>query len=75
MNVDILTTLDLGAMIDAHKRLMPLATVATTNRKTSRYFLFDHLDTLCGWKNTTTGDEKIVRNAADLDPRGRPENF
>jgi NDP-sugar pyrophosphorylase family protein len=49
MNVDILTTLDLSAMITAHRKLMPLATLATTNRKTSRYFVFDHLDNLCGW--------------------------
>ena len=43
MNVDILTTLNLGAMIESHMKLMPLATLATTNRKTSRYFIFDHL--------------------------------
>lgn len=69
MNVDILTTLDLVAMIDAHKRLMPLATIATSGRTTSRYFLFDHFDTLCGWKNEKTGEEKIMRNAARIYPR------
>lgn len=66
MNVDILTTLDLTAMIGVHNKLMPLATIATTNRKTSRYFLFDHLDNLCGWKNDKTGEEKIVRTTADV---------
>lgn len=66
INVDILTTLDLTAMIAFHKKLMPLATLATTNRKSSRYFLFDHLDNLCGWRNTKTGEEKIVRTAAEL---------
>ena len=65
MNVDILTTLNLGAMIESHMKLMPLATLATTNRKTSRYFIFDHLDNLCGWVNEKTGEEKIMRTTAD----------
>ena len=33
---------------------------AVTKRKTSRYLLFDENDRLCGWRNTTTGEEKIV---------------
>lgn len=65
MNVDILTGLNLKAMISAHQQFMPLATLATTQRKTSRYFLFDHLDNLCGWINTKTGEEKIIRATAD----------
>jgi NDP-sugar pyrophosphorylase family protein len=69
MNVDILTSLDLSEMIRSHRKLMPLATIATTNRKTSRYFLFDHLDNLCGWKNVKTGDEKIIRTTADQKER------
>lgn len=69
MNVDILTTLDLRLMIEMHKRLMPLATLATTTRITSRYFLFDHLDKLCGWRNVKTGEEKIIRATADLRQR------
>jgi MurNAc alpha-1-phosphate uridylyltransferase len=69
MNVDILTGLDLNLMIAAHKKLLPLATLATTDRKTSRYFLFDHLDNLCGWTNTKTGEEKIIRTTADKNPK------
>ena len=65
MNVDILTGLDLSQMIGSHRKLMPLATIATTDRKTSRYFVFDHLDDLCGWVNMKTGEEKIVRQTAD----------
>ena len=65
MNVDILTGLDLGKMIEYHRKLMPLATLATTGRKTSRYFVFDHLDDLCGWVNVKTGEEKMMRESAD----------
>ena len=58
MNVDILTDFDLGSMLEFHFTKKPLATLATTNRKSSRYFLFDNNDRLCGWRNTKTGEEK-----------------
>lgn len=63
MNVDILTTLNLGAMIDYHFAHKPLVTLATTNRKSSRCFLFNTNNKLCGWKNTATGE---VKSAAPL---------
>jgi N-acetyl-alpha-D-muramate 1-phosphate uridylyltransferase len=61
MNVDILTDMDLSAFIADHFRHHSLATLAVTNRLTSRYFLFDRQDELCGWRNTTTGQERISR--------------
>jgi NDP-sugar pyrophosphorylase family protein len=59
-NVDILTDLDLGKLIAFHEKNKPLISFAVTNRKTSRYFLFDENDRLCGWRNTKTGEERIV---------------
>jgi NDP-sugar pyrophosphorylase family protein len=50
-------------MIDQHTSSKALATLAVTNRKTSRYFLFDDLETLCGWRNIKTGEQKISREA------------
>lgn len=58
MNVDILTDLNLNALIGYHQEKKPLATLATTNRKTSRYFLFDEGNNLCGWRNVITGEER-----------------
>jgi NDP-sugar pyrophosphorylase family protein len=58
MNVDILTDLDLAEMISYHQKHQPLATLATTTRDTSRYFIFDQEDKLCGWRNVKTGEEK-----------------
>ncbi len=55
--------MDLGEMIDQHKKIQPLATLAVTSRKTSRYFLFDEMLNLCGWKNEKTGEQKISREA------------
>lgn len=58
MNVDILTTLDLNAMMKVHALHQPLATLAISERKTSRYFLFDQEQHLKGWRNVQTGEEK-----------------
>ncbi|HEY2720718.1 MAG TPA: sugar phosphate nucleotidyltransferase, partial [Chitinophagaceae bacterium] len=59
-NVDILTDLDLDKLVAFHEKKRPLISFAVTKRKTSRYFLFDEDDRLCGWRNTKTNEEKIV---------------
>jgi N-acetyl-alpha-D-muramate 1-phosphate uridylyltransferase len=69
MNADILTDLDLKAMISFHKEKKPLVTLAVTNRLSSRYFLFDKNERLCGWRNTKTGEEKITIRSHDLNEK------
>lgn len=64
MNVDILTDMDLAELTSDHLRHRPLATLAVTGRNTSRYFLFDDRDELCGWRNATTGEERMAREPA-----------
>ena len=59
MNVDVLTNMPLNEMVFFHEKNKPLATLATTNRETSRYFLFNDEGILCGWKNLKTGETKI----------------
>ena len=66
MNADVLTDMDLAEMIAEHKKLQPLATLAVTSRKTSRYFLFDEMPQLCGWKNEKTGEQKMSREARTI---------
>ncbi|HXL57009.1 MAG TPA: sugar phosphate nucleotidyltransferase, partial [Chitinophagaceae bacterium] len=63
INVDVLTDLRLDEMIAYHFSNKPLATLATTQRNTSRYFLFNDNNELCGWRNVETGVDKISRNA------------
>ena len=46
-------------MIDTHMRDRPLASLAVSDRESSRYFLFDQHKRLCGWKNVKTGENKI----------------
>lgn len=65
-NVDILTDLDLNKLMAFHEKHNPLISFAVTNRKTSRYFLFDENNRLCGWRNKKTGEEKIVINKPGL---------
>lgn len=64
INVDILTDLNLRRMIKDHNSSEALATLAVTHRKTSRYFLFDELETLCGWKNIKTREQKISKESS-----------
>ncbi len=66
MNADILTDLDLAAMIHYHQKSDALATLAVTGRETSRYFLFNDDDVLCGWRNIKTGEEKSARESTVL---------
>ncbi len=69
MNVDVLTDMDLGLMISFHKQQRPAATLAVTTRLTSRYFLFDHNNNLCGWRNVSTGEEKLTMPHHELVPK------
>ncbi|TAD86251.1 MAG: nucleotidyltransferase family protein [Bacteroidetes bacterium] len=58
MNVDVLTTLDVDALIDHHNSSQALATLATTNRASSRQLLFNKQGLLSGWKNNASGEVK-----------------
>lgn len=69
INADILTDLSLDDIISYHNQYKPLATLAVTGRSTSRYFLFDETDALCGWKNVKTGQEKMARHKLNLLPK------
>ncbi len=69
LNVDILTDLNLDALIQFHEQHKSLVSFGVTDRETSRYFLLDKTNRLCGWKNTKTGEEKIVIDAPNLHPK------
>ncbi|MBC7850374.1 MAG: NTP transferase domain-containing protein [Chitinophagaceae bacterium] len=69
MNADILTDLDLKSMEKFHQHSAAIASIAVTDRKTSRYFLFDKNSVLCGWRNSTSGEERISREGSNLVPK------
>lgn len=60
-NVDVLSTIDLRKMAEAHRKSESLATLAVQDRKTSRYLLFDNQLQLCGRR---AGQDEIVRSAS-----------
>jgi MurNAc alpha-1-phosphate uridylyltransferase len=66
MNVDILTDLNLFEMMNFHKMENTLATLAVSERETSRYFLFNENMVLCGWENIKTGEQKLRRENTGL---------
>ncbi|MEZ5027349.1 MAG: sugar phosphate nucleotidyltransferase [Ferruginibacter sp.] len=60
LNADFLTNLNINSLLAFHKNKKALISFGITNRKTSRNFLFDEDDRLCGWRNNATGQEKIT---------------
>ncbi len=65
-NVDICSTLDLSALFAYHLKYRPVATLAVTDRITSRNFLVDSAERLSGWRNNVTGETMMVRNSPEL---------
>ncbi len=47
-NVDVISSIDLGRMLQFHNKQHALATLAMQDRKTSRYLLFNSDSQLCG---------------------------
>lgn len=62
-NVDILTRIDFAKMIQQHADSMSLATLAVSQRDTSRQLLFDAQHQLSGWQNNSTGETKWVHQS------------
>lgn len=67
MNADILTNMPLNELIDFHKRNKGLVSLAVSKRKSSRCFLFNTENQLCGWRNKILNETKLSRqNEIDL---------
>ena len=56
-NVDILSNMDLRALICAYEK-KGVSQLVVSERKTQRYLCFDEQDQLCGWTNIATGELK-----------------
>jgi NDP-sugar pyrophosphorylase family protein len=54
------------SLYQSHIQSNSLATLAVKQRETYRYFLFDDLLNLCGWKNNKTGEIKISKGNYDM---------
>jgi len=68
-NVDILSNINLKKLLTAHNSSDSIATLAVQDRKSSRKFLFNKDNLLCGWMNEKTGDKIISKDTqAKLTP-------
>ena len=66
-NVDVISTIDFGAMLRQHNESQALATLAVQKRETSRYLLFDSQSQLCGRRIIKTNQDELVRASSDVE--------
>jgi len=67
-NVDVLSKIDFGRMLQQHRKHNALATLAVHDRPGSRLLLFDEQPQLCGRRIMKTGIDEIVRPSTKLTP-------
>ncbi len=65
MASDVITDLDLITMYRYHLDHGPLVTLAVKHRESTREFLFDAGNRLCGWHNNITGETRWARETSD----------
>lgn len=68
-NVDILTDLSVKELLCFHESAGALISFGVTNRHSSRNLLFDNSGRLCGWRNNSTGQERISITGTGLIPK------
>lgn len=65
-NVDVLSAIDLGRMVQFHNEHQALATLAVQNRRSSRYLLFDEQG-LCGRRFEQEDRTELVRHSQPIE--------
>ena len=60
MNADILTDLNIHELVKFHEKLLPLATLAVSDRNSSRKLFFNSEMVLKGWMNKNSGETKMA---------------
>jgi NDP-sugar pyrophosphorylase family protein len=65
-NVDVLSTIDLGLMVDFHRQNQAQATLAVQERVTARPLLFNEANQLCGRRVGSDRAVEMVRDAGDI---------
>jgi mannose-1-phosphate guanylyltransferase len=67
-NVDVISSIDFGQMVQAHKANHALATLAVQKRESSRQLLFDEHLQLCGRRAGRDREPEVVRPSPGLEP-------
>jgi NDP-sugar pyrophosphorylase family protein len=61
-NVDIISNLDLKKLYDFHTTTKVIGTLVVKKRESGRYLLFNSENILCGWRNSKSGEKKLIRS-------------
>jgi mannose-1-phosphate guanylyltransferase len=69
-NVDVISTIDFGALVRSHQQSAALATLAVKPRETSRYLLFGEKSQLCGRRIVKAREDEIVCAADRVEALG-----
>lgn len=64
-NVDVISGIDFKEMYKFHIENNSFATLAVKKRETSRYFLFDSNNELCGWENIKENNRLLSKSFTD----------
>jgi NDP-sugar pyrophosphorylase family protein len=67
-NVDVISSIDFGAMLNEHNHKRALATLAVQRRDASRQLLFDGQMQLCGRRARRDASPEVVRASAETEP-------
>jgi len=62
-NTDVINNIDLKQMMEFHISNKAIATLAVRKRISSRYFLFNDNNELCGWKNNASNKEILIKQS------------
>lgn len=60
MNADILTEININDLVEYHKKMKDFATLAVSDRESSRKLLFNDEFVLRGWLNVQTGEQRLA---------------
>lgn len=60
MNADILTNININDFVEYHKTIKDFATLAVSDRESSRKLLFNNDMVLRGWLNVQTGEQRLA---------------
>ncbi len=66
MNADILTDLNIHELVKFHETQLPLATLAVSDRNSSRKLFFNSEMVLKGWMNKNSGETKMAEFNSDF---------
>ena len=67
-NVDVISDIDLGRMVEFHRSQQALATLAVQERRSSRQLLFDENGLLCGRRLEKEDRTELARASPNLQP-------